>query len=462
MSGAGQRPVRAGRARPRVPHARSPLTVTPRTVPLPHIPLGGAWTGSGDNRPRAFATGSAEDVTVREYRRGDDLRRVHWRSSARVGELMVRREEQPWQSRATLFLDNRLRAHRGQGIASSLEAAVSAAASIAVHLSQRGFTVRLVTASGEDPASAWHYRDADLNTGPLLEALAVVQPVHQPRLDTGWLAEAGARRAHRRGLRRRRAQATCPVLRRMQPPRRLGAGDRPRRRRLGRPRRRPGGDAPSSSAQQGWRAVAAAARATGSTAVWQELGRTQRSRPAASCGGPPTGPARSRQASPMSRDAAAASPPTRWPLAAVAAATTWVALLVLARLQRRCPGRSSARCFVARRSSSPRPARSRAGARLPGAAARARPAAASSAMVVCAVRCSGSPAARSARPGTGCVDGVPGRRRRAPSRYAAPGARAACRRVAPAADRRRRWPACCSSTSSPARCAGCRWPGCRC
>jgi uncharacterized protein (DUF58 family) len=74
-------------------HTTVPLTVTPRTVALPHIPLGGAWTGSGDNRPRAFATGSAEDVTVREYRRGDDLRRVHWRSSARVGELMVRREE---------------------------------------------------------------------------------------------------------------------------------------------------------------------------------------------------------------------------------------------------------------------------------------------------------------------------------------------------------------------------------
>lgn len=166
-----------------------PLTVTPRTVRLPNIPLGGAWTGSGDNRPRAFATGSAEDVTVREYRRGDDLRRVHWHSSARVGELMVRREEQPWQSRATLFLDNRLRSHRGQGIASSLEAAVSAAASIAVHLSHRGFTVRLVTATGEDPSSAWHFRDSDLNTGPLLEALAVVEAVHQPQLDTGWLAE---------------------------------------------------------------------------------------------------------------------------------------------------------------------------------------------------------------------------------------------------------------------------------
>ena len=133
-----------------------PLTVTPRTVVLPTIPLTGAWTGSGDNRPRAFATGSAEDVTVREYRRGDDLRRVHWRSSARTGELMVRREEQPWQSRATLFLDNRRLAHRGRGAASSLEHAVSAAASVAVHLARRGFVVRLVTADGDEQGGSWH------------------------------------------------------------------------------------------------------------------------------------------------------------------------------------------------------------------------------------------------------------------------------------------------------------------
>jgi uncharacterized protein (DUF58 family) len=167
------------------------LVVTPKVVPLPAIPLEGVWTGSGDNRPRDFVGGSAEDVTVREYRRGDDLRRVHWRSSARVGELMVRREEQPWQSRATVFLDNRLVAHRGQGIASSLEAAVSAAASVAVHLAQRGYAVRLVTAAGEEPGTAWHERSAAVNTAPLLEALAVVQMDHSPRLDTSWLAEAG-------------------------------------------------------------------------------------------------------------------------------------------------------------------------------------------------------------------------------------------------------------------------------
>ncbi|HEX6246677.1 MAG TPA: DUF58 domain-containing protein [Nocardioidaceae bacterium] len=170
----------------------TPLVVIPRVDPLPPIPLSGAWTGSGDNRPRAFASGSAEDVTVREYRRGDDLRRVHWRSSAHAGELMVRREEQPWQSRATLFLDNRHLAHRGRGAASSLEAAVAAAASIAIHLAQRGFVVRLVTASGDEQGGSWHERGgAAAETAPLLESLAVLTSSDRPDLDTRWLQDPG-------------------------------------------------------------------------------------------------------------------------------------------------------------------------------------------------------------------------------------------------------------------------------
>jgi uncharacterized protein (DUF58 family) len=175
-------------------HTTVPLTVTPRTVPLPALNLGGSLTGSGDNRPRAFATGGAEDVTVREYRRGDDLRRVHWRSSARHGELMVRREEQPWQSRATLLVDNRSGSHRGQGAASSLEGAVSVAASIAVHLSRRGYAVRLVTAAsqtegGATGGGAWHTRDVDSSTAPLLEELAVLEESPATNLDLSWLAD---------------------------------------------------------------------------------------------------------------------------------------------------------------------------------------------------------------------------------------------------------------------------------
>lgn len=172
-------------------HAVTQLTVTPRIVPLAPIALAGAWSGSGDNRPRAFATGSAEDVTVREYRRGDDLRRVHWRSSARVGELMVRREEQPWQSRATVFLDERAVAHRGRGLGSSLETAVHVAASVISHLEGRGYAVRLVTATGGEEAVAWHTRGRAADATELLEALAVVHPSDQPRMATGWLGDHG-------------------------------------------------------------------------------------------------------------------------------------------------------------------------------------------------------------------------------------------------------------------------------
>ncbi len=165
----------------------TPLVVTPRVEALPVIALSGSWTGSGDNRPRAFSGGSAEDVTIRDYRRGDDLRRVHWRSTARTGELMVRREEQPWQSRATVFVDNRRSSHAGSGPASSFERAVSVAASVVVHLTARGFRVRLVTAEGTQDASAWHEHGVVRSeAGPLLEALAVLEPVDRLRLEAPW------------------------------------------------------------------------------------------------------------------------------------------------------------------------------------------------------------------------------------------------------------------------------------
>ena len=92
--------------------------------------------------------------------------------TARMGELMVRNEEQLWQARATVILDNRAIAHRGTGPGSSLEGAVSAAASVAVHLSSLGYQVRLVSGSGI--TDAWHERGRPLDPFPLLEELAVV------------------------------------------------------------------------------------------------------------------------------------------------------------------------------------------------------------------------------------------------------------------------------------------------
>ncbi|HEY0000977.1 MAG TPA: DUF58 domain-containing protein [Actinoplanes sp.] len=126
------------------------LTVIPQVVPLPTVRLAGEYAGTGDSRARSIAVHGEDDAATREYRRGDDLRRVHWRSTARTGELMVRREEQPWESRATVVLDDRADAHRGEGPTASFEWAVSATASIAMHLRHAGYKLRLVTGSGVD------------------------------------------------------------------------------------------------------------------------------------------------------------------------------------------------------------------------------------------------------------------------------------------------------------------------
>ena len=120
------------------------LVVIPQVVPLPHVRLAGEFAGSGDSRARSVSVHGEDDAATREYRHGDDLRRVHWRSTARVGELMVRREEQPWESRATILLDTRSGAHRGEGPTASFEWAVSAAASIAMNLRDVGYRIRLV------------------------------------------------------------------------------------------------------------------------------------------------------------------------------------------------------------------------------------------------------------------------------------------------------------------------------
>jgi uncharacterized protein (DUF58 family) len=147
------------------------LLVLPRTVPLHGVPHA---LGSTDGAHGAGAAGTGQgrsDVLVRPYRSGDELRRVHWRSTARHDELMVRLEERPWRGGVTVLLDRRAGAHRGHGPGASLEWAVTFAASACVHLIGRGEPVELVTEDG-GPAVA-----AGTPAGPdgVLDALATLR-----------------------------------------------------------------------------------------------------------------------------------------------------------------------------------------------------------------------------------------------------------------------------------------------
>jgi hypothetical protein len=147
---------------------RSMLVVTPHVVRLARTVISRSWAGEGEGSSRLASAAGEDDVIPRAYRDGDELRRVHWRSTARYGELMVRREEQHWRNKATVLLDTRRMAHAGSGAGSSFEVAVSAAASVGMHITQEGLTGQFIT-------------DADVIRGEvfftdrLLDALSVIR-----------------------------------------------------------------------------------------------------------------------------------------------------------------------------------------------------------------------------------------------------------------------------------------------
>ena len=123
------------------------IAVTPKIYELGGLRAGSSGSSAEARSARAGLVGQ-DDVLVREYRRGDDVRRVHWRSTARAGELMVRREEQSWQPTTRLLVDNRRCAHVGGGPDSSFEWAVSAAASAGLALLGAGSILELADADG--------------------------------------------------------------------------------------------------------------------------------------------------------------------------------------------------------------------------------------------------------------------------------------------------------------------------
>jgi uncharacterized protein (DUF58 family) len=136
-------PLGLARSRARVGPPSSLLVVPAVTALAPGIPRHGSGT-HGDTAAPAPAGSGEPDMVVREYRHGDDVRKVHWPSTARHDELMVRTEEPLPGGRVTVLLDHRGSAHGSSGAAGSLEWAVSFAASVCARLGQSGKRFRLV------------------------------------------------------------------------------------------------------------------------------------------------------------------------------------------------------------------------------------------------------------------------------------------------------------------------------
>jgi len=129
----------------------TPITIVPPVLPLPRS-AGRTGRAGGTAQTSSHRLGQgADNLSPRRYVPGDSMRRIHWRATAHRGDLMVRQEEQESSPDALVILDRagaRWTTADGMTDFDGFDRAVTACASIAVHLVDQGFAVDVVDATG--------------------------------------------------------------------------------------------------------------------------------------------------------------------------------------------------------------------------------------------------------------------------------------------------------------------------
>ncbi|MBS1905632.1 MAG: DUF58 domain-containing protein [Actinobacteria bacterium] len=154
----------------------TPITIAPAVLPLPRSTdrIGRAG-GTAQTSSHRLGQG-ADNLSPRRYMPGDSMRRIHWRATAHRGDLMVRQEEQESSPDALVILDRagaRWAGSDGMTDLDGFDRAVTACASIAVHLVEQGFAVDVVDATG---VPIGRLRGAEDEREGLLVALAGTAP----------------------------------------------------------------------------------------------------------------------------------------------------------------------------------------------------------------------------------------------------------------------------------------------
>jgi len=150
----------AGGATPLLVYPRIEQLILPRDL--------GARRSLSVSPLRQPTAATGEDFyTLREYVEGDDLRKIHWPSTAKRQRYMIRQEETPWHNRATIVLDDRASAYEGE----AFERAVEGAASLVDLYHRSGYTFRL---TGAHHAGSGSSRGAN-HRSTCLDHLATIQ-----------------------------------------------------------------------------------------------------------------------------------------------------------------------------------------------------------------------------------------------------------------------------------------------
>ena len=150
--------------------AAANLLVLPRRYALPPLTLPGSRRHQPGGVALAASVGDSEEfIGLRDYRPGDPLQRIHWKSYARTGEPVVREYHDEYFERHALILDTFGDSDR----AAAFEDAVSVAASIACTINTQESLLDLMFVGAE----SHHYTAGrgQMSTGGLLEVLAGVQ-----------------------------------------------------------------------------------------------------------------------------------------------------------------------------------------------------------------------------------------------------------------------------------------------
>jgi uncharacterized protein (DUF58 family) len=107
------------------------ITVFPRVLPLPRWRLPNSNLEGSHSVPERTLQTTPLATTVRPYAPGDSFNRIHWRSTARVGEIQVKEFDLEQTADVWLFVDLESPIQTGEGDVSTVEEALRVAASIA-------------------------------------------------------------------------------------------------------------------------------------------------------------------------------------------------------------------------------------------------------------------------------------------------------------------------------------------